>query len=86
MQSISKHHIWTPSIFPRVSYSLRLARAMTMSGPSRSSRPPRAELTPNQLNQVRISKTLSSTLRHNAKAEGLTISDDGYVNVGKLVN
>lgn len=34
---------------------------------------------------VRISKALSSTLRHNAKKEGLKIGDDGFVNVADLV-
>jgi hypothetical protein len=34
---------------------------------------------------VRISRALSSTLRHNAASEGLKLQADGYANVAELV-
>lgn len=36
--------------------------------------------------EVRISKALSSTLRHNAAKEGLALREDGYANVAELVH
>ncbi|CUS11143.1 unnamed protein product [Tuber aestivum] len=41
---------------------------------------------PNPASEIRtISKTLSYTLRHGAVREGLALQDDGYANVGELL-